>query len=723
MKNTNCKENMLLVMITGILCCSAAQALGIEIGAQSAAPPVAPDKIFPPTLSFYASFDNGLDAEFSRSEGGAGGLTVSTVSGGVSNGAVSITKIGGHLNFRGDHNVNTENGTVTFYCKGPAMAGAQGDAWLWQVRTTQNYYIGVKRTSSGLSLGLTRYTYPRYTDLSSVDWTQGSFNADTWYRITASWDAQLQKGWLSVDGQQVEGTFEMPVHPGAALVFYVGGSAAGRQVSGGLLEQGNSFDELAIYDRSLRNLDDDNGLSGDDAAFIRRVETGVRNSLRTLAGLQNLGGWQRVYTWPAKLGATSQGRDRVTPHDEISLDKMEGTSRIAGHFLYAYEVLRDPVYLEVAIKTGEMLLAAQHPAGYWYNNYRVTITGPEPLPGASVLLQDGVQSDQLGFLMALAKVTGDVRYKNAAIECGEFYIDYQNPDGSWSHHVDLNRGIGVTARGEPQGGEINDYAINYAMDTMISLWHFSQEARFMESVKRAGDWMVAALIENDNVCGWALQYNNQKQPVWARKFEPPALSFDAIPVAAKALIEAYRLSGDDRYLEPIRKTSAWLKQTFPGGQMHYYYDIATGRPVAAWENQIYFLDDPEQLALAKSFPMSTIITDLHVCPDLDGMLAKADSAGADNSSSITTGSLKTLAIDSLDKQNEEGVWLQENIGGGTYTLGLGFPGYRTRLTRYMLYIERIDPRIPQEYRLLGGDGDLLRMASPASWYAVDWPAD
>ncbi|MFA5689179.1 MAG: hypothetical protein WC959_08540 [Kiritimatiellales bacterium] len=722
-------KKCVLSVVSGLFCCGAVQALGIEIGARASAP--VPEKNFPPTLSFYASFDDGLDAEFSRSEGGAGGYNAEVAPGGITNGAMTIVSKGGHLSFRGDHNVNTENGTITFWCKGSAIAGAEGDAWLWQVRTTGNHFIGIRRNGSALALVFSSYqgTKPNYPDISILNWDKGAFNADVWYRITASWDAQLDKGWLDVNGQMVEGTFNMPDHPGAALIFYVGGGAAGRQVTGGLLNEDNRFDEIAIYDRSLKNLYENNSLSEDEADLIRWVEAGVRNNLREIAKLQNLGGWMPVYTWPSCIGATSQGRDQVVNRDLISLNKQIGTSRVAGQFLYAYDVLRDPVYLDIAIKTGEMLIDAQftdeyegHNGGYWVSDYIVTPRGVERAPGAGVLLQDGVQSDQLGLLMALYKVTGDIRYKNAAVKNGEFFMDYQNPDGSWSSAVDLENGIGITTRRDPQGGEINDNAMNFAMDVMLSLWHFSNEPRFMEAYKKAADWFVDALIENEHVCGWALQYDNQKNPVWARDFEPPALSYDAIPMAAKALIEAYRLSGDDRYLEPIRKTSTWLKTTFPDGKMYYYYDIASGRPLTAYKNQIYFLDDPEQMALAQTFPISAAMTAIHDCPDLDSMLAKANTAGIDNDSAISTGNLKTQAISSLSRQSEDGMWLYI-VGSGNYVFGNGFAAYRILLLRYLAYIERIDPRVPAELRHLGGDGDLLKMAAPGNWYDVQWPTE
>lgn len=714
------------MVVSGVVLCGAVQSLGANL-VSGIFTNTASKTGSPASLSFYASFNESPNAEVARSEGGSGGFGITSIPDGFQGGAIAVDKKGGHLNFCGEHNVNPETATISFYCKGPAASGEEGEVWLWQVRTTDSYYLGVKRTASGLSLILNGAEFPDPYGggpeiLSRVD-VPCSLESDMWHHVTASWDSLRQKGWVGFDDKMAEGDFVMPRHLGGGYAMYLAGGAGVRKFEGGMLKPGNCFDELTIYDRSLATLYNSSGRSDADAAFDASVDAGARRLLKTLSDLQDDGGWQRLYTWPTLLGAYAQGREYVEPVPTATLDKMQGTPRVAGQFLYAYEVLRDPVYLDVAKRTGELLLAAQTPGGYWYSNYQMTPCGPKPSGDfgkvSEVKIQDGVQSDPLGLLMALYRVTGDERFRDGAVVSGEFYLKMQNPDGSWSHHIDFERDIGVTARGEPQGGEINDYATNYAIDSLVLMWHITKDPRYMAAVKRAGDWFVESMLDGP-VRGWALQYNGQIQPTWARLHEPPALSRDAVEVAAEALIEVYRLSKDERYLEPLRETAAWLKATFPDGTMYQYYDPKTGRPIAAWMDKIYFLDDPVQFEAAKQFPMNPLTMVLKSYPDLEGMLANA--APTDSGVGMTTTRLKRDVTDSLSKQNEAGVFLTPNVGSGPHTLGRGFNAYNRRLTRMLAYLERTAPRVNAEERSLGGEGDLLKMAITDNWYDVEWPS-
>jgi hypothetical protein len=79
---------------------------------------------------------------------------------------------------------------------------------------------------------------------------------------------------------------------------------------------------------------------------------------------------------------------------------------------------------------------------------------------------------------------------------------------------------------------------------------------------------------------WAQQYDFQLQPIWARKFEPPAITGGESQGAMRVLMQVYRLTRDRRYLEPIPRALAYLKSSrLPNGRLARFYELQTNRPL------------------------------------------------------------------------------------------------------------------------------------------------
>jgi hypothetical protein len=70
------------------------------------------------------------------------------------------------------------------------------------------------------------------------------------------------------------------------------------------------------------------------------------------------------------------------------------------------------------------------------------------------------------------------------------------------------------------------------------------------------------------------------QPIWARKFEPPAVAGDESQEAPETLMEIHRVTGDAKYLKPIPAALGWLKRSLlADGQLARYYELKTNRPL------------------------------------------------------------------------------------------------------------------------------------------------
>lgn len=676
--------------------------------------------------TLVASFDgNTMDADAAREDRRAGGFGMKGGIPGRHGQAVAIAEMGGHLHYRGGSNINLHHGTIRLAVRG-AVWQDETPRWLFEARGRDR--IGICRERERLSLVVSEGRSSRA--FSQLDLPLGTVSPDAWHVVVASWDRATGQGWIALDGRAISGKLTFPPRHDPAFVIYFGGGFGGRL--GGLNEPGLEMDDVVLYDQPLPLLEaEPRPLPEADATFLPRAEEGARKTLYFLAGLQRWGGWQTLYTWPTLIGCSAQGREWAEADDQIGNDKSHNTPYIAARFLYAYEILGDERFLDVALRTAEMLLAGQSPKGYWHAYYRMTVRGIQPdSSDTQVKLQDSVQSHPLFFLAYVHRLTGEERYLEAVKRAGEFYLAAQNPNGSWSHHWDAPAGIGKTATGKPQGGEINDLCTNDAIDVMVFLYHLTGDARYLQAVKRAGEWLIQAQLKGATV-GWAEQYDQENHPEWARDFEPPAWCATATQLACQALVEVYRLSGDERYLKPIRDCLAWLEQRFGEGENFFYLDPKTGRPIAAWRREIYFLDEPGALERLAKEPIGIwSISKVRTAAAVRRLLERAKPPASvapevtPEEAAARLPALRAEAERALQTQNEAGVWVTPIVANFMGSIGAGFSTLSPPLLSILRYIEAARMAMGEIPPVWRGDGQILRLACPkGDWYQVPWPQD
>jgi len=636
--------------------------------------------------------------------------------------ATRIAEMGGHLHFVGSSNFNPDSGTVRMLVRGDVWAD-ETPRWLFEARGMDR--IGIRRDRETLSL-VFRENIRSEEALAQLDLALGEVSTDGWHSVVASWDRASGRGWIALDGRGVTGEMQFLDSRRAPFVMYVGGGFG--RGEGTLNEEGLEIDELAVYDAPVPILEGElRPLPAADEAFLPRAEEAARKCLNLIADLQRWGGWQRNYSWPTLIGAPSQGRSHMQYDDTITNDKGRATPRIACRLLYGYEVLGDYRFFDAALRTGEFLLEAQDERGFWTHQYRMTVRGVESRQDEShIKFQDQVQSHPILYFAYLHRLTGDERYLEALKRAGEFYLAAQNPNGSWSHHFDAAEMIGKTANGLPQGGELNDQAMNDAIDIMVLMHHVTGEAKYLKAIKRAGEWLIAAQGEGD-ARAWADQYDKDNNPTWARHFEPPAYKTTATRSACRALREVYRLSKDERYLEPIREFLKWAKIKYPGGEIPCYIEPGTGKRIASWERKIYYLDDPEQLNWLRRQPIG--VWYLRVNPmtePTEGLLAAAEPAST--APQVTRQialqrlpELRAAAEDAMESQNEAGVWVVPKIADFMGSIGAVFYTESGQVRSILRYIEAARIAKGEVAPVWRGDGDLRQMAYPEDgWYDVAW---
>src|SRR5690606_2140207 len=70
------------------------------------------------------------------------------------------------------------------------------------------------------------------------------------------------------------------------------------------------------------------------------------------------------------------------------------------------------------------------------------------------------------------------------------------------------------------------------------------------------------------------------EPIWGRKFEPPAIASWETRRAIDALLDLYEHTGFERYREAAGRAVAWLEASpLPDGRWARYYELRTNRPL------------------------------------------------------------------------------------------------------------------------------------------------
>ena len=126
---------------------------------------------------------------------------------------------------------------------------------------------------------------------------------------------------------------------------------------------------------------------------------------------------------------------------------------------------------------------------------------------------------------------------------------------------------------------LNDNLASDVIDTLFLAEAIYHEPRFRQSAVKLADSLLLAQMP-DPQPAWAQQYSADMQPIWARKFEPAAITGGESQSVIRTLLEVYRYTGDDKYLKPIPTALAYLKRSeISQGQLARFYELKTNRPL------------------------------------------------------------------------------------------------------------------------------------------------
>ena len=281
-----------------------------------------------------------------------------------------------------------------------------------------------------------------------------------------------------------------------------------------------------------------------------------------------------------------------------------GTPAVGEAYLAAYGATSDSLYLEAALAAGKALVYGQLESGGWRNSIDFDPSGPRidqyrngKGKGKNFsTLDDDISQAALRFLMRLdaatdfadAEIHGAVEYALPRLLAAQF------PNGAfpqgWTGPVEARSVVKATLpeydwRTEGRIKEYwNEYTLNDGLagtvaDTLIVAHQVYEEAVYLEALKKLGAFLVLAQLPEPQA-GWAQQYNGAMQPIWARAFEPPAVSGRESEDAMLALLKIAAASGDNALAVPVVAGVKYLERSLlPDGQLARYYELGTNKPL------------------------------------------------------------------------------------------------------------------------------------------------
>jgi PelA/Pel-15E family pectate lyase len=295
------------------------------------------------------------------------------------------------------------------------------------------------------------------------------------------------------------------------------------------------------------------------------------------------------------------GEGRASP--DILFVEPPGTPTVGMAYLKAHEATGDKFYLDAAREAGECLLYGQLQSGGWtqtihfapakrVGKYR---NGKGGSWNASSLDDNQTQS-ALRFLMRLDRALG---FKDAKVHEAVTYglgalLGAQFANGGfpqvWTKPADAK----VAGRAKYPDYDwktegrvknywdyptLNDGLAGTVCGVLIEAHDTYKEEKYKAAAAKLGDFLVAAQMP-DPQPGWCQQYSYEMVPIWARKFEPPAITGHESQDAMRTLAKIARFTGDKKYLEPIPRALAYFnKSLLSDGRVARFYELKTNKPL------------------------------------------------------------------------------------------------------------------------------------------------
>jgi PelA/Pel-15E family pectate lyase len=282
-----------------------------------------------------------------------------------------------------------------------------------------------------------------------------------------------------------------------------------------------------------------------------------------------------------------------------------GTPTVGMAYLQAHAATGDPFYLEAAREAAEALVYGQLQSGGW--TQVIHFARPErgrvgkyrQGQGGSWNVSSLDDGQTQAALQLLVRADLALNFKHAAIHDAARYglgalLKAQFPNGAfpqgWTGPVepkplvkarfpDYDWKTEGRVRNYWDYYTLNDNLAGTVADTLLEAHQVYKDEKYKAALEKLGDFLILAQMP-DPQPGWCQQYNYAMFPIWARRFEPPAITGWESQDVLETLIKIAEYTGNKKYLEPIPRALAYFKKCLlPDGTIARYYEFQTNKPL------------------------------------------------------------------------------------------------------------------------------------------------
>ena len=159
---------------------------------------------------------------------------------------------------------------------------------------------------------------------------------------------------------------------------------------------------------------------------------------------------------------------------------------------------------------------------------------------------------------------------------------------------------------------LNDGLAGTVTSTLHLAHETYQDERYRRAMLKFGEFLILAQLPEPQPA-WAQQYNHQLQPIWARKFEPPAVAGRESEDVIETLLFLAEITNERKFLEPIPDAIAWLKRSrLPDGQIARFYELETNKPLYFTKDDYILTYDDSNLPTHYGFKSNSNVQKLEV---------------------------------------------------------------------------------------------------------------
>lgn len=333
-------------------------------------------------------------------------------------------------------------------------------------------------------------------------------------------------------------------------------------------------------------------------------------------------GYQGAYLWKYSSDLNHHEGEEVATRTS-GWTQPPGTPAVGEAYLNAWRLSGHQGCLDAAIETADALVNSQLKSGGWSSGFDLGKAGRSKY----AYRVDGDQSgrnNQTTFddnksqsaLLLLMHVDEALNFNQARIhEAVEYAISRmlaaQYPNGAWPQQYSeapVAAEYPVKAAAYPESWPrifprerytcyytLNDNNMSDMVDVLFEAERIYQREDCRQAAIRTGEFFLLAQLPEPQP-GWAQQYNAQMEPVWARKFEPAAVTGGEAQAVMKSLLKIYQFTEQQRFLQPIPEALSYYRRSLlPDGQLARFYELHTNRP-------LYFTKDYQLTYSDKDMP-------------------------------------------------------------------------------------------------------------------------